>query len=232
MPQQDFDLADLAAYLHLTPQQVEKLASRDKIPGRKVSGRWRFSQADVHHWLEDRIGVSNTDELERVEGNLDRHTKQESVSIKDMLAVDLIRIPLSGRSPKKIVTEICNVAADTGRLWDVNKMVDAVLSRESMHSTALDNGVALLHPRRPLPSILSEGFLALGRSHSGIPFGGSRGILTDIFFLICSFDDRTHLRTLARLSRVISDPEITRAIRESQDADEIYQLIVDKEEEL
>jgi PTS system nitrogen regulatory IIA component len=232
MPQQDFDLAQLASYLHLTPQQVEKLANRDKIPGRKVSGKWRFSQADVYHWLEDRIGVSGTDELERVEGVLDRHTREESVSIKDMLAVDLIKIPLSGRSPKKIVTEICNVAADSCRLWDVNKMAEAVISRESMHSTALDNGVALLHPRRPLPNILSEGFLALGRSHQGIPFGGSRGILTDIFFLICSFDDRTHLRTLARLSRIISDPEITQAIRELHHADEIYQRIIDKEEEL
>ena len=33
--------------------------------------------------------------------------------------------------------------------------------------------------------IESEGLLALGITASGIPFGGSRGILTDVFFLIC-----------------------------------------------
>ena len=50
-----------------------------------------------------------------------------------------------------------------------------------MHSTALDNGVALLHPRRPMPAILAEAVLALGITPGGIPFG-SGGSLTDIFF--------------------------------------------------
>ena len=76
------------------------------------------------------------------------------------------------------------VAARTGWLWDPEKVVEAVRQREEMHPTALDNGVALLHPRRPLPGILGQAFVALGVSSQGIPFGGSRSAMTDIFFLI------------------------------------------------
>ena len=65
--------------------------------------------------------------------------------------------------------------------------------------------MALLHPRRPQPNILAQPFLAFGRTHRGIPFGDRRGRLTDVFFLILSTDDRVHLRTLARLSRLIGD---------------------------
>ena len=57
MADDDFDVQRLATYLHLTPDQVARLADRGKLPGRKVQGQWRFAQADVHHWLEQRIGL-------------------------------------------------------------------------------------------------------------------------------------------------------------------------------
>ena len=233
MASQDFDLDELAAYLHLTPPQVEKLANRDDIPGRKVAGKWKFSKADIHHWLEHRIGVFDDNELERVEGVLDRHGKhEEPVRISDMLHASTIKIPITSRSPKKVITEICEVAADAGYLWDTAKMIDAIQQRESMHSTALDNGVALLHPRRPLPAIISEGFLAVGRTYQGIPFGGSRGVLTDVFFLIGSIDDPSHLRTLARLSRIINETSVVQAIRAADHAEDVLQIIEDREDQL
>ena len=43
------------------------------------------------------------------------------------------------------------LAAETGWLWDPRAMADAVRSREEMHSTALENGVALLTPGGPWP---------------------------------------------------------------------------------
>ena len=72
MPHSDFDLSGLARYLHLTPQQVGKLADRGKLPGRKVGGEWRFAKADIHHWLENHIGLSGKEELVEVEGVLQR----------------------------------------------------------------------------------------------------------------------------------------------------------------
>jgi PTS system nitrogen regulatory IIA component len=110
------------------------------------------------------------------------------------------------------------LAARTGWLWDPSKMAEAVGAREDMHPTALESGVALLHPRRPMPSILGQAFLALGRTEGGIPFGGSRGVLTDVFFLVCSIDDRGHLQTLARLSRIIASPGFLSRLREAPDS--------------
>ena len=55
MSDDDFDIESLAAYLHLATTQVAKLADRGKLPGRRIGGTWRFSRAEVHHWLEERI---------------------------------------------------------------------------------------------------------------------------------------------------------------------------------
>jgi PTS system nitrogen regulatory IIA component len=64
-----------------------------------------------------------------------------------------------------------------------------------------------------LGHLLAEPLLGLGRTTGGIPFGGERGQLTDVFFLICSVDDSQHLRTLARLSRLISTAGFLDALR-------------------
>jgi len=235
MADDDFDLESLATYLHLSTAQVAKLAERGQLPGRRVAGAWRFSQAEVHHWLEERIGVSDSVELLRVEGALDRHPTADTekpVSIAEMLPAVAIEVPLAARTRNSVITRMVDIAAQTGLLWDSTKMADAIRSREELYPTALENGAALLHPRRPLSSILGEAFLALGVTSRGIPFASSRGLLTDVFFLICSVDDRGHLRTLARLSRLLAEPTFLDALRAAPDAEAAHTVIVEHEGKL
>lgn len=231
MAQDDFDIDRLAAYLHMMPAAVAKLAERGKLPGRRVGGEWRFSAAEVHHWLEDRIGLSDDDALVHMEGALDRASgspQPDEISIAALLKPEAIEIPLDARTRGSVIVKMTELAARTHLLWDPEKMADAVRAREEMHSTALDNGVALLHARRPMPAILAEAILALGISRGGIPFG-SGGSLTDIFFLICSTSDHEHLRILARLSRVINDQEFLTALRNADNADHVHRLIRERE---
>jgi nitrogen PTS system EIIA component len=228
MPHSDFDPESLARYLHISPAQVTKMAERGTLPGRKISGQWRFAKAEVHLWLEDRIGAADDADLQRVQGLLDEDADQrepETVRISDLLVPAAIAIPLAARTRNSAISAMASLAAATGLLWDAAAMAEAVRERESLHPTALDNGVALLHPRRPLPQILAEPFLALGRTQQGIPFGSESGQLTDVFFLICSIDDSQHLRTLARLSRLISAESFLPGLRGAADASEVLDLI-------
>jgi PTS system nitrogen regulatory IIA component len=235
MAEEDFDIAGLAAYLHIGPQQITRLAERGKLPGKRLGGEWRFSAAEIHHWLEDRIGLSDEAELAHVEGALERASGGDAateVSIAAMLPLEAVAIPLLGKTRRSIIAEMVELAAATGYLWDPDKLAKAVTLRESMHPTALDNGVALLHPRRPLSSILAEPLIALGLSRHGVPFGSQRGRLTDIFFLICSCDDREHLRTLARLSRMINNEEFLALMRGCESAIELHELLRQREREI
>jgi PTS system nitrogen regulatory IIA component len=233
MSQRDFDVDSLAAYLHLTPAQVSKMADRGKLPGRKIGGQWRFPEAEIHHWLEERIGASDDEQLAKVENVLDRAAPhEEEICIAEMLPLEAIAVPLNARTRGKVITAMTDLAAHTGWLWDPVRMADAVSARESLHSTALENGVALLHPRRPQPGILAQPFLALGRTYRGIPFGDSQGRLTDVFFLICSTDDGGHLRTLARLSRLLADASFLDHVRQAENAEALRSVIVDTETSL
>ena len=231
MAQQDLNVDSLAAYLHLMPAQVLRAAERGTLPGRKVGGEWRFSPADVHHWLEERLGLLEEEHLSHVETVLQRSAPSGEVpiSIAELLPVEAIAVPLVARTRRSVIESMSELAASTGHLWDAQAMAEAVLAREEMQPTAMETGVALLHPRRPMTNILAEPLLALGITPQGIPFGGARGKLTDVFFLICSIDDRQHLRTLARLSRVLSDAALLDALRGAASPLEARKLLIERE---
>jgi PTS system nitrogen regulatory IIA component len=200
-----------------------------------VAGKWRFSRAEIHHWLEDRIGLSDEGELVEFEGVLRRDAgidEPEEIVIADLLPEEAIAIPLAARTRSAVFNAMIDLAAGTGWLWDPDKMLQAVRAREDLYPTAMENGVALLHPRRPMRGILGQAFLALGHTTTGIPFGSASGGLTDIFFLLCSLSDRGHLRTLARLSRVLGVPGFLEAFRTVGDAGEAHQLIAETESNL
>ncbi len=226
VPSEDFDVDRLAAYLHMMPAQIARLAERGKIPARRVGGDWKFSRAEVHHWLEQRIGLSDADELVAMEGVLKRSegtSREQGFSLADLIPAQAIATPLEAKTRARVISAMCELAAGTGMLWDPVKMAEAVEAREQMHPTALDNGAALLHPRRPMASILAEAVVAVGITPGGIPFGG-RG-LTDVFFLICSTSDHEHLRVLARLSRLIAEPGFLDELRTASDPEAVAATI-------
>jgi len=231
----DFDIESLARHLHISPELVVKMAERGKLPGRRIAGQWRFAYADIHHWWEERIGVSSNEDLLLVEEAFERHDAPDEdfpVSLEKLLSVDSMAFPLPARTRGSVIKEMVALAVRTGVVWDPERLEEAIRTREILHPTALDNGVALLHPRRPLPNILAEPFLALGRTSQGLPFGHPRGLLTDVFFLIGSTDDHTHLRILARLSRLLSDATFLGLLRSDADARSILQALVQREQEV
>ena len=228
----DFDLSALARYLRIAPAEVEKMASRDRIPGRKVQGAWRFSRSEIHHWLEERISASDAAELEQLEQALEKATEidDEELFPRDSLARSFpSRCPCRPALVSSVIRSMVDVAARTGWLWSPDEMAEAIESREAMCPTALDNGIALLHPRRPLESALAQPLIALGVTGQGIPFGNLRGGLTDVFFLLASVSDRGHLRALARLSRVIGDAELIPQLRQATNPTEARNLILTAE---
>jgi PTS system nitrogen regulatory IIA component len=235
MVDDDFDLRSLADYLHLEVGQVARLVERGNIPGRRVANGWRFSRPEIHLWLEQRIGVSDIGELARLEGALERATDTAAepfLSLAELLPLEAIQVPLAARTRSSVISSMVDVAARTNWLWDTAKMVEAVRRREEIYPTALDNGVALMHPRRPHPSILARPFIALGINECGIPFGSSRGALTDVFFLISSMTDRGHLHSLARLSRLLATPAVLDELRRAKDPQSAHAVIATREQAL
>lgn len=233
MSGKDFTLDELSRYLQVPPAQIAKMVSRDEIQGRQVGGKWVFSRADVHHWFEDQLGRQGQAELRKTDRLLENHSDNvEPFQFERLFFPEAIAKPLLVRTRNSAVREMCQLAANTGMLWDVATMREAVEAREQLHTTALENGVALLHPRRPQSSILGQSLVAIGVSQQPIPFGNTQGHLTDIFFLICSMDDAVHLQILAKLSRLISEPQWLPGLRECETPQDVYSFVTHSQQTL
>lgn len=236
MAHTNMTMAQLSRYLHLPEAQVKKLVDKGAIPSRRVNGELVFSRDEVHRWLEHRIGVSDDTELVRVEEALDRSvpagTVEENVRLCELIPPGAVAIPLRAKTRDSAIRSMVDLAMGTGLLWDAAAMTEAIKAREELHSTALGNGVALLHSRRPLTNILGDSFISIGILPSGIPFGGGFSNMTDIFFLICSMDDRTHLRILTRLSRLLTMPGFIDDLRALEDETGVRDLIESMEQSI
>lgn len=95
-------------------------------------------------------------------------------------------------------------------------LMQALLTREGISTTAIGNGIAVPHAKHP-----SIGRLAglVARSREGVDFHADNGESTRLFFMILSGpqDYARHLEALARVSRAGNDPMFTRCLLGARD---------------
>ncbi len=224
-------LQELATYLQRDAREVSKWASRGYLPGQKVSGEWRFHRAEINQWLETQMRGYDEQELTAIEKGDNQHSGEEPL-LSVYLSEATTAVPLQASTRKSVLKELVSLAERSWQVYDPEAILSAIETREEMGSTAQSNGVAIPHPRRPLPNALGESLIAFGRTATGIPFGAPSGIETDLFFLVACRDDRTHLRVLARLSRLMLRPDFLDSLRAAQTGSETFHLIEEAEREL
>jgi PTS system nitrogen regulatory IIA component len=226
MENEMMDLEQLAVYLQRDLREVSKMASRGYLPGHKVSGEWRFAPAEINYWIETQLHGYSDKELTA----LDREMEQALVT--PLLSEATIAVPLPAATRASVLKELVTLAEQSWQVYDPEAILNAIKQREEMGSTALPSGIAIPHPRRPLPAALGESVIAFGRTASGIPFGSTGGSLSDLFFLVCCRDSTTHLGVLARLSRLMLRPQFVAELRNTATPAEAYQVIDAAEREL
>jgi PTS system nitrogen regulatory IIA component len=231
MSHESMDLDQLAFYLQRDVREVTKLASRGHLPGRKVGGEWRFARAEINHWIETQISDYTEQQLAALERAGSSQEDQEPL-IATLLSEATTAVPLVAGTRGSVLRELVSLAENSWQVYDPEAILEAIRQREEMASTALENGVALPHPHRPLAAALGESLIAYGRTASGIPFGEPGGGLTDIYFLVCCRDDRTHLQVLARLTRLLLRPDFVTELRAQETPADTWQLIAATEREL
>lgn len=232
MEKREFTIAEVARFLHLPEKKVQKLADQGELAGSKIQGKWLFSKADIVLWFEGNLTNAETDDhlkdIEDFAEKVERET-EEDVTVSALLERGAILIPFAAKTKDSVIRELTQKGMEIGMVWDPDRMADALRKREEMMSTAMENGVALLHPRRPLTDNIADSFLILGVSLRGVPFGGGFNNLTDIFFLIGAMDDKTHLKVLAGIGKILKHPDFLPKLREMETSREILDLIRETE---
>ena len=231
MPQEVLTVKQVARYLHIRPEEVEKLASGGKIPSYKVRGECRFRKGDVDHYVELSLGDLNQQRLAEIEHGVATHHGIEPTESQVMALIPAggVLAPLAARTRDAAIRQLVAAADAAELVYDKNDLVEKIRQRETLCPTTVAPGVAMPHPRYPQPYDIAASFLIVGRADSGIPFGCPDGTLTRLFFLICCKDDRTHLHVLARLGQMLTAEAIIELL-EAPDASAIRAVLEQREQ--
>src|SRR5262249_42189163 len=160
MPHDSLSLEELAAQLGRDKRELEKLVSRGRIPGRRVEGVWRFHPSEIRMWLEQEIRGYTTEELAAVE-ELQRTKGEAGKSpLTGLFVPETVQVPLEARTRRSVLEALLEVAGRTWQLWEPALLLGAILEREEVLSTGFENGVAIPHPRNPLPQALGTSVVA------------------------------------------------------------------------
>lgn len=221
-----YTLDELVQRLGRDRRQVEKLVNRGVIPGRRIGGDWRFNEIEITHWLEQDIRGLDDQGLAQLEQSQQTGIQNSRSPIAELLHLETCDVPLDAGTRPAVLQALIEVAGRTWQVWDPALILKAVKDREDVMSTAFENGVAIPHPRNPLPDAIGQSIVAFGRTLSGIPFGAQGRNLTDLFFMVLAKDASTHLQILARLGRLLQRDGFVEELRSKESAAAAHAFII------
>jgi len=232
MPHETMNERQVAAYLHMDLRDVIKLASRGQIPCRKVGQGYQFRKGQVDHWIEGHLHTLDKGRLEGIERGVTAHhgVDHAELEVCPLIPPGGLAVPLTARTKAGVIRDLVGLAEAAGLVYNRQDLIDEILKREDLCSTAIAGELALPHPRHPLPYDIAESFIIVAATPTGIPFGAEDGSLTRLFLLICCKDDRTHLHVLARLARMLHDPRNVTLLIEAENAEDMRQRMEKLEE--
>ncbi len=105
---------------------------------------------------------------------------------------------------------------------DARWLYEVVVAREELISTAIGNGVALLHPRHLHPSKIKAPSILFGRADEGVDFDAPDNKPVNIFFMLLLHNDKQHLFSLSYISKLVQNPEVLDMFLKAHDKEEIH----------
>ncbi len=152
----------------------------------------------------------------------------EIMNIVELLDPAAIEADLKSSTKDELLEEMTDVLLRAMPELNRDEVVAVLREREQLGSTGIGEGVAIPHGK--LKS-LDRLVLAFGRSRSGVDFDSMDGKPAHLFFLLLASEDSVsvHLKTLARISKLLKDAGVREMLLEADSAAEIYQIISEQE---
>jgi nitrogen PTS system EIIA component len=143
--------------------------------------------------------------------------------LSDLLAPKAVVSALKASDKKEAIQEL---AARIGVLIrrDPNEIFEVLLQRERLGSTGIGGGVAIPHGKLPKLEKLVGVFARLEKP---INFDALDGEPVDLVFVLLAPEaaGADHLKALARIARLLRDPQVAEKLRTVGDSDQMFGVL-------
>lgn len=153
------------------------------------------------------------------------------MKITDYLSESLIISDLSGSDKTMVLKKLSDCVSQNFPKISADEVFTVLKDREDLGSTGIGGGIAIPHGKTKKIDTLIAAF---ARSHEGIPFDAIDNQPVKLFFLLLAPEDSAglHLKALAKISRMLKDPDFRQQLTDAKDAAELFQVIQEKDDQI
>jgi len=234
MAREVLNLKQAAEHVHLEENELKHVAQRGEIEATKRGDEFYFEHRALDEWAQRNLLAAGEKDLQaqhRVIMDENRRADRSAWGVADLFSVETIDLGLRAKGKAGVLRDMTDLAERGGKVYDVDGLYKELEAREAAASTAIGEGVALLHPRFHDPYLFEESFIAYGRSERPVFFGAPEGEGTRHFFLICSTDHEEHLHILARLAILAHGTDLIERLETVEVPEEVLAALRDCESE-
>ncbi len=153
------------------------------------------------------------------------------MNLSEIISRDAVIPELKATDKVSVLAELVEPILRLESGLNRDDLVKILLEREKLGSTGIGDGIAIPHGKvKDAENLL----ISFGRSAQGIDFDSIDGQPAHLFFLLLAPESSTgsHLKALAKLSRLLKNASFRDGLYRAADADEIYDLIVAEEDKV
>jgi len=210
----NLSVRDSAQLLKVSEKTIYRWVKQGKLPAYRINEQYRFNRAELLEWAtSQRLNVSVDIFAEPADGG-------PVVSRTEALRTGGIHYRLGGSDKLSVLQSLVEVMPLPDQV-DRPFLLQVLLARESLGSTALGGGIAVPHVRNPIVMHIVRPMMTLCFLERPVEFGALDGQPVHTLFTIVSPTIRAHLHLLSRLGFALRQPEFAEAIARQGSRDEI-----------
>ena len=215
------DLAEAANMLGVSSGTVRRWARQGRLGIMRPSGEFRFEQEELRKWARNQgLRLRTSGSSHRRPAVVD----PDSFPLSTALDRGSILHHEPGISPGEVLSNLVELAP-LPESCDRLGLLEQLQAREALASTALTDGIALPHPRKPSSDFVSDPMLVIAMLEQEVDWRSVDGKPVHTAILLINPTSREHLQVLSRLAFVMREPAFPRALIEHVESESLRRLV-------
>ena len=218
--------SEAAQALNVDEKTVVRWIKKDNLPAESIQGDYQINPVDLLEWATER-GIKVNPALYKMPDADSRPLP----TLSQALQAGGVHCAFPGNDKEAVLRNAVAVL-DLPPEIDPEFILQVLLAREAMGTTAVGDGIAIPHVRNPILVQLPVPKIALCLLSQPVDFGALDGKPVQILFTIISPTIRMHLHLLSKLAYCLRNQHLRDILGKNCDADAIMRAILEIENDI
>ncbi|WP_027358347.1 PTS sugar transporter subunit IIA [Desulforegula conservatrix] len=210
--------SDAAIAINVTENVIQSWIKKDGLPAEMISGELMINRTDLLEWATER-GLKVDPEIFKVNDDENIHMP----TLMEAIESGGIHFGVKGNDKETVLRNVVECLNLPDKL-DPEFILQVLLTREAMGTTAIGDGIAIPHVRNPIMLRIPKPKIALCFLETPIDFEAFDAKPVNILFTLTSPTVKVHLHLLSRLAFALREKRL-RSVLQNQDSKETIMAV-------